>query len=319
MRNPTVSEAEFIALWDKHQSASKIARILGIAERAVQSRRKAIQERTGTALHAIDPRGGNFLARKQSKPSRLTTSLQDGVILVGSDAHAWPGPLTVAQRAFIKLCKKLNPSIVVMNGDVFDGAKVSRHPAGIWEHEKRPSVKEELQACSDFLDAVCRASGASKKVWLWGNHDQRFEYRLSALTPEYEGVPGFALKDHFPEWTMGMSLWVNDAVIKHRANHSGVHAVYNNTLKSGKSIITGHLHSLKVTPWTDYSGTRYGVDTGTLSDLDGPQFNYNEDNPANHRSGFAVLTFRDGKLLMPELVQVWGDDAVEFRGEIIPV
>ena len=142
---------------------------------------------------------------------------------------------------------------------------------------------------------------------------------MSALTPEYEGVPGFALKDHFPEWTMGMSLWVNDAVIKHRANHSGVHAVYNNTLKSGKSIITGHLHSLKVTPWTDYSGTRYGVDTGTLSDLDGPQFNYNEDNPANHRSGFAVLTFRDGKLLMPELVQVWGDDAVEFRGEVIKV
>lgn len=63
----------------------------------------------------------------------------------------------------------------------------------------------------------------------------------------------------------------------------------------------------------------YWVDTGTLSDLDGPQFNYNEDNPGNHRSGFAVLTFRDGKLLMPELVQVWGDDAVEFRGEIIPV
>ena len=319
MPNPTVSEAEFIALWDKHQSASKIARILGIAERAVQGRRKAIQERTGTALYAIDPRGGNFLARKQSKPSRLTLSLPDGVVLVGSDAHLWPGPLTVAQRAFLLMCKRLKPSVVVMNGDVFDGARVSRHPAGIWAHEKRPSVKEELQACSDFLGAVCKASSASKKVWLWGNHDQRFEYRLSALTPEYEGVPGFALKDHFPEWTMGMSLWVNDAVIKHRANHSGVHAVYNNTLKSGKSIITGHLHSLKVTPWTDWVSTRYGVDTGTLSDLDGPQFNYNEDNPANHRSGFAVLTFRGGKLLMPELVQVWGDDAVEFRGEIIPV
>lgn len=198
MPNPTVSEAEFIALWDKHQSVTAMAKALGISERATQSRRQRIQEKTGRALYALDPRGGNFLARKQSKPSRLTLSMPDGVVLVGSDAHLWPGSLTVAQRAFLLMCKRLKPSVVVMNGDVFDGARVSRHPAGIWAHEKRPSVKEELQACSDFLDAVCKASSASKKVWLWGNHDQRFEYRLSALTPEYEGVPASPSKTTSP-------------------------------------------------------------------------------------------------------------------------
>jgi len=319
MGQPTVTESQFIALWEKHQSPTKIAKILGISERATQSRRQRIQDKLGIKLHAIDPRGGNPLARSQKHPSRLTCSLHEGIVLVGSDAHLWPGPLTTAQRAFIHFCKLLKPSIVVMNGDVFDGARVSRHPAGIWEHEKRPSVREELQACSDFLAAVSKAVGGAQKVWTWGNHDQRFEYRLSALTPEYEGVPGFALKDHFPGWTMGMSLWVNDVVIKHRANHSGIHAVYNNTLRAGKSIVTGHLHSLKVTPYTDYTGTRYGVDTGTLSDLEGPQFNYSEDNAANHRSGFAILSFREGHLTYPEVVQVWDDDRVEFRGQLVEV
>lgn len=93
----------------------------------------------------------------------------------------------------------------------------------------------------------------------------------------------------------------------------------HNDLKSGASIVTGHLHSLKVTPWTDYTGTRYGVDTGTLADIDGSQFEYTEDNPKNWRSGFAVLTFHNGKLMPPELCEVTGDGQAWFRGEILSV
>ena len=105
-------------------------------------------------------------------------------------------------------------------------------------------------------------------------------------------------------------------IIKHRYK-SGVHATHNNTVNAGISIVTGHLHSLKVTPFADYNGNRYGVDTGTLAEPYGPQFDYGEGNPLNHRSGFAVLTFKDGKLLWPELVHKWSDTQVEFRGKVI--
>ena len=90
---------------------------------------------------------------------------------------------------------------------------------------------------------------------------------------------------------------------------------------SGKTIVTGHLHSLKVTPFSDYAPRpRWGVDTGTLADPYGPQFrDYCEDNPVNWRSGFVVLTFHKGKLLWPELVHVFDDKHVEFRGELIRV
>lgn len=48
------------------------------------------------------------------------------------------------------------------------------------------------------------------------------------------------------------------------------------------------------------NGRRYGVDTGTLADPDGPQFvDYLEASPTNWASGFAVLTFHGGKLLPP--------------------
>jgi hypothetical protein len=108
-------------------------------------------------------------------------------------------------------------------------------------------------------------------------------------------------------------------VIKHRW-HNGVHAVYNNTLKSGKSIVTGHLHSLKVTPYSDYTGTRFGVDCGTLAEPQGPQFgDYLEQNPTNWRSGFIVLTMHKGRLLWPEIVNVLEQGVIEFRGKVIKV
>ena len=66
----------------------------------------------------------------------------------------------------------------------------------------------------------------------------------------------------------------------------------------------GYLHKLSVTPWSDYRGRRYGIDTGTMAGPYGPQFNYTEAGPVNWASGFAVLTFHKGKLLQPELCVV---------------
>jgi hypothetical protein len=56
-----------------------------------------------------------------------------------------------------------------------------------------------------------------------------------------------------------------------------------------------------------------------LAEPSGPQFDYAEENPQNHRSGFAVLTIKDGKLLWPELVHKWDEGKIEFRGEVIDV
>jgi hypothetical protein len=321
MSRPPVSTERFIEVWRQTGgSPSKVAEVLGFAsQEGVSHRRRRIEKKLGITLMCGSKPSERNVALKKANNRRLELTLPDGIILIGSDAHVWPGPLTTAQRGFLAMAKRLKPDVVVMNGDVFDGARISRHPAGIWDQQGRPSVVQELEACQSFLGAVHKATGPARHIWTWGNHDARFEYRAAAMVPEYEGVPGLALKDHFPEWLFCMAVFVNDnLVIKHRLAN-GIHAAHNNAVKSGRSMVTGHLHSPKVWPWTDYNGTRYGVDCGTLSDPDSKQFDYGEEGPANHRAGFAIVTVRDSKLLMPELCQVWDEDHVEFRGELIPV
>jgi hypothetical protein len=249
---------------------------------------------------------------------RKEVDLRDGVVLVASDFHYWPGEPSTAHRALVKFCKKLKPSIVVANGDVFDGCSISRHPPIGWN--RLPSVKEELEVCKERLGEIAKAAPKARFFWPLGNHDARYEVRLAQVAPEFKDVHGISLADHIVGWTPCWAVHINDnTVIKHRYK-GGSHAPYNNTVASGRSIITGHLHSQKVTPYTDYSGTRYGVDTGCLADPSHDAFtDYTEDNPKDWRSGFCVLTYRAGRLLMPELVSVWNANHVQFRGEIIEV
>jgi hypothetical protein len=313
------TDEEFIKIWNNNPSATEVSKILGISLTNIHKRRRAILKRHGIVLMSPDPRSPTFNVTIPNNGVRIEVELDNGVMVVGSDAHYWPNIVSTAHRAFVKIIKDLKPQMVIMNGDAFDGAKISRHPVSGFE--ARPSVKQELEAVTDRLGEIEKVCGNAKLHWTWGNHDLRFNARIAQLVPEYEGVTGFNLTDHFPRWKFSTSIMVNNHTqIKHRL-YNGIHAVYNAALKSGVSMVTGHLHSLKVTPWTDLTGTRYGVDTGSLADVWGDQFAYTEDSTRNHRSGFAVLTFYNGKLMPPELVEVIDEEGglVYFRGKVISV
>jgi hypothetical protein len=258
------------------------------------------------------------IAPDLSRPHRIPLAIRNGIVLIGSDAHIWFNEPSTAMRAFVSLCKELKPKIAIMNGDVVDLATISRHPPIGWE--RRPDVADEIEAAQEQLLAIEKATPRNcELIWTLGNHDARFETRIATVAPQLARVKGVHLRDHFPKWRPCWSTWVNDVVVKHRCK-GGTHAAFNNVMHSGMHMVTGHLHSLKVMPFTDYTGTRFGVDTGCLAETDGKfQVDYTEDNPKQWRSGFAVLTFRDGKLMWPEVVHVLGPGKVEFRGEIIKV
>lgn len=308
-------------------SSAGAARLLGIPEASFRNRLKVAKSyglvSSTNALDAIkkgDPTFSETVKYKQDYTGRLETKIESGHVIIASDCHYWPNIITPAHKALIKLTRDLKPKLLCLNGDVFDGASVSRHASIGWE--EKPKVTEELEACRDRLDELQEACPQAKKIWTLGNHDARFETRLANQAPEYARVHGVHLRDHFPRWQPCWSLFINDCtVIKHRFK-GGIHATHNNTLTAGKTMVTGHLHSLKVTPYTDYNGTRYGIDTGTLASAEpvGPQFvNYLEDNPVNWRSGFVVLTYHKGKLLWPEVCAVVDKNHVQFRGQIIRV
>jgi hypothetical protein len=317
---PVYSDAEFIELWKTHESGSAMAKALGMDLRNILRRKNNLEARYEISLSTKS--NVVKMVTKPNNSARKELGIEDGVVLCFSDAHFWPGIHTTAYKGLLWAIREFQPKAVINGGDAFDGASISRYPRIGWD--STPSVIQELKACEIALgeieDTAKKARHNVNLVWALGNHDARYESRLAANAPQYEYVKGFSLKDHFPAWHPCWSCWLtDDVVVKHRWK-GGIHATHGNTSMSGKTMVTGHLHSLKVTPYSDYNGTRYGVDTGTLADTDGPQFiNYLEDSPTNWRSGFAVLTFHKGRLLFPELAQKWNENEIEFRGKIYEV
>jgi len=314
-----IPDTEFIRLYQEVGPA-EIARRTGVNERSVFSRRRNLERKLKTRLI---PPGDHYTPIPRQYPQRICIDITDGVVLVGSDAHYWPGPASTAHRAFVKFAREMRPQLIVMNGDAFDGSSVSRYPPISWT--RLPTVQEELEACQERLGEIEAVKPMKCRLaWPLGNHDQRYEVRLATVAPEFAKVHGTSLSDHFPAWEPCWSVWLNGelhdgVVISHRFK-GGVHAPRNNTLHAGRSFISGHLHSARVSPFTDFNGTRYGVDAGCLADTFGQQFvDYTEDNPKDWRSAFCVLTFKGGRLLMPELCMVWDAGTVQFRGEIIEV
>lgn len=309
----SVTDGEFKALFEKYGPAD-LARRLGINERNVLARRVRAERRL-----KIEIKANPLLSRSvrpKEYPWRLTHDMPNGTAIVFSDCHYWPGTKSLMHKAVISFIKEFKPKLVIANGDVIDAPTISRHPAIGWE--SRPPLNEEVENAKDRLHEIEKVTFRARKIWSCGNHDSRFETRLAHVAPEYAKIHGFHLKDHFPVWEPCWQTWINDQVIVTHRWKSGEYAPRNNTVFSGKSIVTGHLHRAQVFCHNDANGMRYGVDTGCVADTDHDAFvDYTEGKAMfNWRSGFAVLTFKDGQLMQPELVLKWSDDQVQFRGSV---
>jgi hypothetical protein len=292
-----------------------VLRIRAISQRiGVPISRHPTSRRTALELNA-DEKLQEYLTITGGAKRQI--EIQNGVVVIGSDAHFWPGIRTTAFRAFLKFCKDLKPRAVVLNGDSLDGAGISRHPRIGWQY--RPTLKQEVDAVKSAYGEIEDAARTKELYWPAGNHDSRFCSYFAENAPGAEGIHGTDIKDHFPLWRMCWALHINDnTVVKHRFK-GGANAAMNNALWAGRSIFTGHLHQAYVRSVSDYNGTRYGVDCGTMAQVYGPQFeDYTELSPTNWVSAFSVATYWKGKLLAPELVRVIDEDKglVDFRGEV---
>jgi hypothetical protein len=317
---PTPSEAEFAQLF-RELGGEGLAEKLGISIRAVFKRRRNIEKKTGATINVplhLNAYSRTPLLRKEYA-HRMQVDVREGHVIVGSDFHYPPGEPTVMHRAMVHFIKELQPKTVIANGDIIDGASISKHSVIGWE--SRPTLIQEIEVAQDRLHEIRSACPMGcRTIWNLGNHDARFETRIASVAPEYAKLKGVHLNDHFSLWESAWSTFINDSVVvKHRFK-GGIHATHANTVWSGRTMITGHLHSAKVTPFTDYDGTRFGVDTGCVAETDAKAFvNYTEDNPKSWVSAFCILTFKGGELLWPELVVKWDDEHVQFRGNIIKV
>jgi hypothetical protein len=288
---------------ETHGSIKAAARASGIAETTFRDRMKAAKHQD-VVLTLTEKKLTNRLA------------IRNGSIVVGSDAHYSPKLITTAHKAFCNVIAEHAGDIkaVILNGDLLDGARISKHARIGWQ--KTYSVKDELEAVQDRLGEIEAAARGMKLMRTIGNHDVRFDSRLAHSAPEYEGIAGFALADHLPAWKDSYRIDVNEDTVVIHSVANGMHAAYNNVVKgAGYHVVTGHTHRLQAVQFRGFGKLRYGIETGMLADPSQDEFHYLTGRNANWQSGFALLTWRDGELLHPEFCSVRDDGKAYFRGQ----
>ncbi len=240
-------------------------------------------------------------------PQLIERPIVDGCAIVGGDLHAWPGEAPIMWQAFCAVAKKIKPQLIVLNGDLLDGARVSRHGALLGT--AAPKVDAEIDALTDWLAMLPKGG---QRVWTIGNHDQRVNTYLQANAPELDTYVG-RLEDRFPQWDFCYGVAVGNVEIRHRFR-GGIHAAWNNALHAGISMVTGHTHQLQMTAVRNRNGTHWGIEGGMLGDPKSRAFEYTEGAPSRAQEGFVVLTFdEEGALLPPELCEMVRGRPI-FRG-----
>lgn len=303
------------------KSPLKVAKELGLSERYTHTRLTRIENATGIRFE-IDFVAKHKRDHYQPEYESLELTIKDSVMVMYSDAHFWPGLDSCANRALLKLLPEIRPNYVWDLGDSLDAASVSRHPPSGWTDMPRLAV--ELEAMLAAKRKIKAVSKGATHAMIHSNHAARFDKYFAMNASEAKGIRGTRLRDHVEE-PIYLRVIINGHTLLIHGMRFGIHAQYNNVQMAHISTISGHLHAQQVRPRTTLSkvnggtNTIYGVDVGTLASVDGPQFDYRLGTPSDWRSGFAVITFKDGILMPPEFCTVIDEDKelVFFRGKAV--
>jgi len=280
------------------------ANLLKISAPNVHNRMKKFDERFPKGL----PEGAE-VASQWTYPRVKKINAPSTKWIIGSDLHVWSGDPPSIFKAFITVAKKLKVDGIILNGDIIDGARISRH--GLPLRSKSPKIATEIETAKRWLKML---PNTKYKCWTMGNHDIRLDNYIAANASELDNYI-ISLQEHFEDWDMSYAFEINENTeVRHRYR-SGIHAAWNNALHSGINILTGHTHQLSVTAQRDRRGSRYGIETGMLTDPNGPQFEYTEGAPNRAQQGFVVISFDEtGQMFPPETCEMVRGRPV-FRGD----
>ena len=309
-----LTDAEFVAAWHAAGGSPNVmSKQSGLAIRNIYARRNRLESR-GVMLQtaAVTGRDTPYSPRLEFERCRRF-EVDSGHIIIFSDPHWLPDHSPVPMGALLRLCEILKPKLVICAGDAVDGDTVSR-----WDvtrgHHKRFSVREELDTVREHFAMLDAALGKTPRAWTLGNHDVRLSRFVMTKAPELAEMPGMRLEDWAPNWPLSWTVAVNEGtpgmlIVRHR-NQSGM--LHLQALRAGTHYAHGHLHRLNDNAAPGFNGVRYSVDCGSLADPNSEGFDYTEGN-IPHICGFAVLTYKAGRLLKPEFCYMH-EGSMYFRG-----
>lgn len=235
--------------------------------------------------------------QKEVKTEEL--KLKDGIVIIGSDVHI-PFHDNKALDAFKKYCEELQPTAIVLNGDVLDFYKLSRFVKG----EGR-NPYEEITCCQEFLEELRSSCPNSEIFYVIGNHETRLQTYVLNNAPHLASLVEdvFTIIKTADYNVKGCSeVIINDNFVcthgKLLGNKAGLSAI-KEIEKHYMSGASGHTHRLAKFITRKAKRKFIWLETGCLCDLN-PEYVQDPD----WQQGFAVIQFEKGKLKRAEVLEI---------------
>ncbi len=173
--------------------------------------------------------------------------LSQSKVLIISDLH-FPYQDNKAIELALNYGQKKGMNCILINGDLFDFATISRHEKD-WRH--RP-LKEEIETVNKFFAYLKKRFPKVRIIFKEGNHDERFDKWLFHKSPEVYDVAGLTLKDVLKLPEKKIELVTDRLPVKigkltvlhgHELNGSGgVNPARATFLKTIDNVLIGHCH-----------------------------------------------------------------------------
>lgn len=231
-------------------------------------------------------------------------------VLVISDLH-FPYQDNHAIRKAIEYGKNQKINCILINGDLFDFAGISRHEKD-W---RQRTVAQEFEAVRVFLNSLRKHFPKAKIVYKLGNHDERWEKWLFLKAPEIFDDNEFKLETRLKLGELKIDIVKDKLPIKigkltvlhgHElaGGSGGVNPARATFLKTLDSVLVGHYH--KTSQHTEASMYQevFSVNsTGCLCDLTP---HYMPINKHNHGFAFVEHDIKSGNYTLHNLKIIKG-------------
>lgn len=195
---------------------------------------------------------------------------------------------------------------LILNGDFAD-------VIGFSMHGKNPrvgvSLEDEIESVTYQLEGLRQRFVGAELVYIEGNHEQRAARYLTtnalALYNQVKIENLFRVKESGFDWipytsNQAYRIKGTDILVRHCPLSQGVNAETFN-LRSGKTLICGHLHRMchKYGTILTEKGPReiQSILMGSLADFDSPAFDYTHSRPnvKQWSRGFCIVTCLETK------------------------
>lgn len=176
-------------------------------------------------------------------------------ILIIPDTHV-PFEDGAAFAVMMAAARKVRPDTIVFLGDFADFVSVSFHPRTLGT--RGYTLQEEVAAVNARLDEI-QTLGATRVVFIKGNHEYRLERYLSERAPELFGLVDtaalFRLKERGWECVEYRDhLKIGRMHFTHDVGHAGIYAHRQSRMAYEGNVVIGHCHRVAL----EISGTAKG-------------------------------------------------------------